>query len=340
MSSTHFGVVWKRITQSRRATIALTILGMLAITGTFAEFIAAPAPIVAMGPGGLEVLPALTSASAYDEMSSENIREMHGHDRALWPMVGYGPRTQSEAGPLASPSRAHPLGTDERGRDIFARLVYGARTALGVSLGAVSISLILGVALGGLSGAYRFWNDRLVRLIETVDTFPAIIVVALVRAIEREPSTLSLVLAVSLVRWAEVARLTRALVLSASAEDYVLAARALGATPRRIFWRHILPNAVGPVVVSSVFGVAAIVLLETAISFLEMGAPARSASWGELLAQGARHPEHAGLIVFPALLLMATVGSSYVLADALRDAMEPKLLRQKAVGEAKGAVGG
>ena len=327
MSNTHLSVVFRRLTQSRRATAALTILGMLAITGTFAEFIAAPAPIIAMGPTGFEVLPALTSASAYDEMSSENIREMHGKDKALWPMVGYGPKTQSEAGPLAQSSRAHPLGTDERGRDIFARLVYGARTALGVSLGAVTISLILGVALGGLAGAYRFWNDRLVRLIETVDTFPAIIVVALVRAIEREPSTLSLVLSVSLVRWAEVARLVRALVLSAAAEDYVMAARALGASPRRIFWRHILPNAVGPVVVSSVFGVASIVLLETSISFLEMGAPASAASWGELLAQGARHPEHLRLILFPALFLLLTVGSSYVLADAFRDAMEPKVPR-------------
>lgn len=329
MKSSHFRVIWSRLSQSRRAVIALTIFGMLGLAGTFAEFIAAPAPIIALGPKGLEVLPALTSASAYDEMSSENVREMHGNDKALWPVVGYGPQTKSEAGPLSKASRAHPLGTDENGRDVFARLVYGARTALGLSLGAVTISVILGVALGGLAGAYRFWNDRLVRLIETVDTFPAIIVVALVRAMEREPSALSLVLAVALVRWAEVARLTRAMALSAHAEDYVMAARALGASPRRIFWRHILPNAVGPVVVSSVFGVASIVLLEATISFLDLGAPAHTASWGELLSQGAHHPEHPGLIVFPALALFATVGSSYVLADALRDAMEPKAVRNR-----------
>src|SRR5439155_26114179 len=119
-----------------------------------------------------------------------------------------------------------------------ARLVYGARNALGLSLGAVLASVILGVGLGGLAGVGRgFWNDRLVRLVETVDTFPSIIVVALVRAIERHPSALSLVLAVAAVRWAEVARLVRAEVLRASAEGYVVAARALGAHPLRTFWR-------------------------------------------------------------------------------------------------------
>ncbi|NUQ75937.1 MAG: ABC transporter permease, partial [Polyangiaceae bacterium] len=193
----------------------------------------------------------------------------------------------------------------------------------------VAIGMLLGVALGGLAGAYRFWNDVLVRLIETVDTSPGIIIVALVRAIEREPSALSLVIAVALVRWAEVARLTRAMVLRASAEDYVLAARALGCTPRRIFWRHMLPNAIGPVVVSSVFGVASVVLLEAAISFLGMGAPTTAASWGETLAEGARSPEHLRLILLPTLALLLTMGGSYVLADALRDAMDPRVVRKR-----------
>jgi peptide/nickel transport system permease protein len=330
---THLRVVWERISRSRRATIGVVILGILGLLGTFAELIAAPAPIVAYGPDGLEVLPAVMSAEAYENMASADVDALHGEDAALWPLIRFGPSTVSAAGPYAPSSGVHPFGTDAEGRDIAARLIYGARTALGLSLGAVFIGMLLGVALGGLAGTYRFWNDRLVRLIETVDTFPAIIVVAIVRAIEREPSALSLVLAVALVRWAEVARLVRAMALRASAEDYVLAAKALGCTPRRIFWKHMLPGALGPVVVSSVFGVASVVLLEAAISFLEMGAPTRAASWGETLAEGARSPEHLRLIVLPCLALLLTVAGSYLIADALRDAMDPRVVRKRAAEE-------
>ncbi|HZF56726.1 MAG TPA: ABC transporter permease [Polyangiaceae bacterium] len=326
---THFAIIWGRASKSRRATVGVVLLAILALIGIFAELIAAPAPIFALGPRGLSLLPAITTAEAYEDLSPAAIEERHGQGSALWPIIRFGPTTISAAGPHAPSSRAHPLGTDEKGRDLAARLVYGARTALVLSVGAVAIGMLLGVALGGLAGAYRVWNDVLVRLIETVDTFPAIIIVALVRAIEREPSALSLVIAVALVRWAEVARLTRAMVLRASTEDYVLAARALGSTPRRIFWRHMLPNAIGPVVVSSVFGVASVVLLEAAISFLGMGAPTRAASWGETLAEGARSPEHLRLILLPTLALLITMGGSYVLADALRDAMDPRVVRKR-----------
>ncbi|MEI8259743.1 MAG: ABC transporter permease [Deltaproteobacteria bacterium] len=183
--------------------------------------------------------------------------------------------------------------------------------------------------MGGLAGYHRgFWNDRLVRLVETVDTFPAILVVALLRAIEREPSALSLVVAVALVRWAEVARLVRVEVLRASTEDYVLAARALGGSPFHIFRRHILPGAAGPVAVSAVFGLGTAVLLEAAVSFLGLGTPAASASWGEILAEGARHPAELRLLLWPGAALLATVGAAFLLADALRDALDPKASRR------------
>jgi peptide/nickel transport system permease protein len=136
------------------------------------------------------------------------------------------------------------------------------------------------------------------------------------------------VIAVAFVRWAEVARLVRAEVIRASAEDYVTAARALGASPFRVFWRHILPNTLGPAIVSSVFGVASVVLLEAALSFLKMGAPTRVASWGETLAEGAQDPDRLRLIVLPGVLLAATVGGSYLLAAALRDATDPRAARR------------
>jgi peptide/nickel transport system permease protein len=197
-----------------------------------------------------------------------------------------------------------------------------------LSLTAILLSTVFGVFLGGLSGIRGgLSRSILVRLVETVDSFPAIIVVALVWAIERQPSSLSLILAIAFVRWAEVARLVHAETLRATAEDYALAARALGASRTRIFLHHVLPNALGPVTVSSVFGVASVVLLDASLSFLEMGTPTDSASWGELLAQGARHPYALRLLIVPGLLLLMTVGGSYLLADALREAMDPRTAR-------------
>lgn len=326
----HRAIVLRRIAYSRRAGLGAALLGLLVLVGVFAEILAAPAPLLAVGPRGVEVLPAIVHAERYERLSEDEITRSYTDSFAVWPLVRSGPKASSAAGPLAPSSRAHPLGTDEKGRDLFARLVYGARTALGLSLAAVLVSALLGVLLGGLSGIRGGASrDALVRLVETVDTFPAILVVALVRAIEDEPSALSLVLAVAFVRWAEVARLVHAETLRGASEDYALAARALGASRARIFLRHVLPNALGPVTVSSVFGVASVVLLEAAISFLEMGAPTSAASWGETLAQGARNPAALRLLVLPVFLLLVTVGGSYLVADALRDAMDPRAARKR-----------
>ncbi len=322
---THDAILWRKLWRAKRAVLGVVVLGMLALGGTFAELVASPAPIVAIGPLGITVLPAILHPGTYAGRSRAEVATIHEGDRAVWPLVRYGATTIGDAGPNEPASRDHPLGTDAEGRDLFARLLYGARTALGLSLLAVTLGMILGVALGGLAGYERgFWDDRLLRIIETVDTFPAIIVVALVRAIEREPSALSVVIASAAVRWAEIARLVRMEVIRASTEDYAMAARALGASPLRVFRRHVLPNVLGPAVVSSVFGVASVVLLEAAISFLGMGGESRVASWGETLAEGARDPAQLRLLVLPGALLVLTVGAIYLVASALREASDPR----------------
>lgn len=320
----HATISLGRLFRKRSAAASSVILAMLALVAIFAEVLASSAPLVAVGPSRIALLPGVVHSTSYAKLRPSDVTALHAHDRVVWPVIRYGPDTLDDAGPLAPPSSHHVLGTDTHGRDLAARLIYGTRTALGLSLGAVLVALILGVPLGGLAGfGSGFWNDRLTRLVETVDTFPAVIVVALVRAIERQPSAISLMIAVALVRWAEVARLVRTEVLRAMAEDYGTAAHALGASPVRIFWRHFLPNVQGPALVSSVFGVGSIVLLEAVLSFLSMGAEASFASWGETLAEGARDPSQTRLLAFPAALLLATVSSTYLLGSAVRKATDP-----------------
>lgn len=317
-------IVARRTLGSRRARLGTFVLATLLFVAVFADFLAGDAPLVAFGATGTHVLPGLVHPDRYAKLDDAGIARTFGPGTAVWPLVRYGPERETPAA-LVGPSAAHPLGTDERGRDVFARLVYGARTALGASLAAIFASLVFGIALGGAAGFIsRAWDRRLERLVETVDTFPAIIVVALIRAIEGAPSALSLVVAVAIVRWAEIARLVRAEVLRSVGEDYVLAARALGSSRTRVFARHMLPNAVGPVLVSSVFGVASVALLESAISFLQIGKRSDVASWGETLAEAARHPSSTLLLFGPALLLLLTIGASYLVADALRDAFDAK----------------
>lgn len=323
----HASITMRRFLRDPRTTVGVAVLGMLSLVGIFAEVLAAPAPLLVLGGGHREILPAITQESS----PMDDPDKLYGEAFVVWPLVRSSPSAVTTDGPFAPSSPAHPLGTDERSRDVFARVVYGARNALGVSLVAIFLSTVFGVLLGGLSGI-RGGVSRtvLVRLVETVDSFPAIIVVALVWAIERQPTSLSLILAVAFVRWAEVARLVHAESMRATAEDYALAARALGASRTRIFLQHVLPNALGPVTVSSVFGVASVVLLNATLAFLEMGTASDSASWGELLAQGARHPSALRLLILPGALLFATVGASYLIADALRDAMDPRSARVSA----------
>ncbi len=317
----HASITLRRALRDRRMTVGGAVLGILGLVGIFAEVLAAPAPLLVVGHGMRGLLPAITEERVELDVPDKRYEGTF----VVWPIVRSSPTAITDDGPFAPSSATHPLGTDEKGRDVFARIVYGARNALGVSVVAIFLSTLFGVLLGGLSGI-RGGVSRtvLVRLVETVDSFPAIIVVALVWAIERQPSSLSLILAVAFVRWAEIARLVHAESMRAMTEDYALAARALGASRTRIFMHHVLPNALGPVMVSSVFGVASVVLLNATLAFLEMGTASDSASWGELLAQGARHPAALRLLLLPGVLLFATVGASYLVADALREAMDPR----------------
>ncbi|MEO6778730.1 MAG: ABC transporter permease [Gemmatimonadaceae bacterium] len=228
---------------------------------------------------------------------------------------------------LDPPSRAHWLGTDVQGRDVWARLVYGARVSLSVGLVSQSIAVGLGVTLGLLAGYYRGWIDEVVmRLADVTLAFPTLLLLIAMSA-AFQPSMTVVFVTIGVVGWAGMARLVRGQVLVVRDLEYVQAARALGARNRRIMLRHVLPNTVGPVVIAATLGIAGAIMAEAALSFLGLGIQPPTASWGSMIADGRdldqlRNAPWTSLA--PGLAIGAAVLGFNLLGDALRDALDPR----------------
>jgi peptide/nickel transport system permease protein len=244
---------------------------------------------------------------------------------APW-IAPYNPAAISLPNRLQSPSTAHPAGTDELGRDILSRLVWGARLSLAVSVTVVTISLALGLAVGGLAGYLGGWTDTALTTF-AMNTFLALpgILLAIAFAAFLGPGFTNLVLALAIGGWAGYARLVRAQVMAVRDREYVDAARALGAGGLRIFFRHILPNIVQPVLVQAAIGMAGVILAEATLSFLGLGIPAPAPSWGAMLNDARLHLfDSPYLVLFPAMSVAGAVLGFNFLGDALRDQLDPR----------------
>ena len=227
---------------------------------------------------------------------------------------------------LQGPSAAHWAGTDGLGRDTLSRLLYGARISLAVSVSVVSVSLGLGLAIGGLAGYWGGWVDQALTTFG-MNTFQALpgILLAIAFAAFLGPGFSNLVLALAIGGWAGYARLVRAQVMAVREREYVDAARALGAGGLRIFFRHILPNIVQPVLVQAAIGMAGVILAEATLSFLGLGIPAPAPSWGSMLNDARLHLfDSPHMVVFPALAVAGAVLGFNFLGDALRDELDPR----------------
>jgi peptide/nickel transport system permease protein len=227
---------------------------------------------------------------------------------------------------LDPPSHAHWFGTDELGRDILSRIIYGARISMLVGSSVVSASLALGLIIGSIAGYYGGGIDRFVNIVlmNAFLSFPGILL-AIAFVAFRGPGIFNLILALSLGGWVGYARLVRGQVLAAREREFVEAARALGASDLRIIIRHILPNIIQPVVVQAAIGMAGAILAEATMSFLGLGVPPPTASWGTMLNDGRAHLFDAPhLVLFPALAVMLAVLSFNFIGDALRDYLDPR----------------
>ena len=243
----------------------------------------------------------------------------------LAPVVSaYKPLQTDLGGALRGPTAGHPFGQDRLGRDVFAQVAHGARASALIAIAVVTLTVIVGVAAGAAAGYLGGVVDVLaMRIVDIFLAFPGILL-AIALAGVLGPNLVNLVIALSVMGWVGYARLMRAQVLGLREREYVAAARAVGAGPWRVVTRHILPNALSPVIVQATFSAAGVIIAESSLSFLGLG-PQDVPTWGGLLAQGAAHLLYAPHIAFfPGLFIMLTVLALNLVGDALRDTFDPK----------------
>ena len=227
---------------------------------------------------------------------------------------------------LMAPSQAHLLGTDTLGRDVLSRIIYGSRVSLKVGFVAVGLATLIGLLVGALAGYYGGWVDSaLMRLVDLMLCFPAFFLILAVIAV-LEPSIWNIMAVIGLTSWMGVARLVRAEFLSLREREFVTAARALGASDFRLILRHMLPNALAPVMVSATLGVAGAILTESALSFLGLGAQPPTPEWGAMIARSRSLILRASWVMtFPGLTILLAVLGFNLFGDGLRDALDPRL---------------
>ncbi|MEW6417900.1 MAG: oligopeptide ABC transporter permease [Nitrospirota bacterium] len=227
---------------------------------------------------------------------------------------------------LSPPSKAHLLGTDELGRDLLSRIIWGSRVSLKVGFVAVGIAIMIGIVIGAIAGFYGGKVDAiLMRFVDIMLAFPTFFLILAVIAI-LEPSIFTIMAVIGVTSWMDVARLVRAEFLTLKERDFVSAAMAIGASDRRLIFRHILPNALSPVFVAATFGVAGAILIESSLSFLGLGVQPPDPSWGNILTSGKDNIEIAWwLSLYPGLAILITVLSYNLVGEGLRDALDPRL---------------
>ena len=227
---------------------------------------------------------------------------------------------------LEPPGFTHPFGTDDLGRDILSRIIWGSRISLSVGFVAVGISTLIGVILGALTGYYGGWVDRVImRFVDIMLSIPTFFLLLAVIAF-LEPGISNIMIVIGLTSWMGITRLVRAEFLSVKEREFTQSARAIGAGDMRIIFRHILPNSLAPVLVSAVLGVAGAILTESALSFLGIGVQPPTSSWGNILTIGKDNIEIAWwLSVFPGVAILVTVLAYNLLGEGIRDAIDPRM---------------
>jgi peptide/nickel transport system permease protein len=330
-------IVWKRMRRDRYAMAGFFVIATLFAAAWLAPVIANNRPIImrweerTLFPAVAEMVP-FRFFVTYPQLAAIDFEAVK-HDASValvMPPVPYSPVVSSLDSRLERPGHRHWMGTDELGRDVFARLLYGTGISLKVGLVATGISLLIGLFVGALAGYYGGVSDILLsRLIEIVICFPFLFLILAVIAF-LPPSIYNIMLVIGITRWTDIARYTRAEFVRLKAHEFTEAVRALGAGDRTIIFRHILPNSLAPVLVTATFGIASAILIENSLTFLGLGIQPPTPSWGSILASAREQDFAWWLTVFPGFAIFVTVTAYNLLGEGLRDASDPRVVTPRA----------
>lgn len=314
-------LTWHRFRRSKLATFALFYVATATLIALLAPLIANRKPLLMKTAAGWSA-PALADYWVGDPDIDPPAQPSTFTLRAPIP---FSPNTIALGDRLKPPGNGHYLGTDDLGRDVLSRMIHGARVSLTVGFLATILALFVGSLLGALAGYYGGAMDWIVsRMIEVVLCFPFLFLVLGIVALFK-PSMLTIMIALGLTNWTSEARYMRGELLRIREVEFAQAARASGARDARIIFRHLLPNALAPVLVSASFGVAYSILTESALSFLGLGVPLPTASWGSVLAAAHEHIEYAWwLMLFPGMAIFLTVAAFNVIGERTREALDPR----------------
>jgi peptide/nickel transport system permease protein len=322
--------VWRHFKRNYLAVMGLCIVIALVLIALSADFLANNKPLYLVYKGRTyfpipyNYLVDLGLAYWPLELLNVDYRELAA-ERAIFPPVPYRPNQIDLTNPFASPSAEHWLGTDRLGRDLMAGIVHGSRYSLSIGFVSVGIAVVIGVLLGAMAGFFGGWVDLIIsRVFELMLAIPSFLLLITIAAFLR-PSIFYTMIIIGLTGWVGMARFTRNEFLKVRNLDYVTAATAIGLPDRRIMFRHILPNALAPVLVSMVLGIASAILAESGLSFLGVGVPADTVTWGSILNEARSNTFAWWLAVFPGAAIFVTVISYYLVGEGLRDALDPRL---------------
>jgi peptide/nickel transport system permease protein len=334
---TYWNIVVRQFRRNRIAVLGLWLVVALFVVALGADFIASDKPLLMRYQGNLyspairNYAVALGLSQWQSEFTNISFKEFvaarfGSEDWVVFPPLPFSPNDFDLKSAIQPPSRSHLLGTDEIGRDIASRMIHGSRVSLSVGFVAVGIYVVIGLVIGALAGYYGGVVDIVAsRLIEIMLTIPTFFLIITVVAFLPQ-SVFNIMVVIGLTNWPTVARLARGEFLKSKSMDYVVAARALGATDFRTIFRHVLPNTLAPIFVTATFGVASAILVESTLSFLGFGVPPSTASWGSILSSARQIlPSGWWLTVFPGLAIFLTVTSYNLVGEGLRDAADPRM---------------
>lgn len=330
----YWSLVKHQFRKNKLAMISLYIVILLVIIAVTADFLASSKPLYAVYKGETffpvlkDYLNSIGLSKWDPELININWKELDNQNKlesVIWTPVPYGSREIDLQNSLSPPSGDHYLGTDGIGRDLLAGLIHGSRVSLSVGFIAAGIALLIGIALGSMAGFYGGKVDLVImRFVEIMYTLPTFLLIVTIVAIYGS-SIIYIMAAIGFTSWTGDAKLIRGEVLKVRHMEYITAANSIGLPNKQIIFRHVLPNAIAPVLVSGAFAIAGAILLEAALSFLGFGVSATTVTWGSLLNEARSASNAWWLAIFPGFMIFIAVVTYNLIGEGLRDALDPRL---------------